>query len=119
MKIGSKLREMRKLSGFSQEKAAEKIGISIHTLYSWEHDNREPSFDMLDRIAETYNTTVSYIFSTKPLQCKPKDDSSSLDAAISSLLVDYTNAILTTINVSNSSTNELQILTPKQKKDVY
>ena len=38
MEIGKKLKEARLQSGLTQEKAAEKIGVSRQTISNWENE---------------------------------------------------------------------------------
>jgi putative transcriptional regulator len=62
MKIGNKLETLRTNCGFQREDVATTLGVAQSTLSHWERDKREPSFEMLDKLAELYNTTVSEIF---------------------------------------------------------
>ena len=44
----------RRLEGLSQEKAAERLGISTRTLQKYERGKAQPRFDMVVRMAEIY-----------------------------------------------------------------
>lgn len=44
----------RRLAGLSQEKAAERLGISTRTLQKYERGKAQPRFDMVVRMAEIY-----------------------------------------------------------------
>ena len=44
----------RRLAGVSQEKAAERLGISTRTLQKYERGKAQPRFDMVVRMAEIY-----------------------------------------------------------------
>ena len=51
-KIGNFLRELRKNRGFTQEQAAEKLGISSRTISRWETGAYMPDISMLIDIAD-------------------------------------------------------------------
>ena len=50
----SPFRRERRLAGLSQEKAAERLGISTRTLQKYERGKAQPRFDMVVRMAEIY-----------------------------------------------------------------
>ena len=57
-KIGGFLRELRKSAGFTQEQAAEKLGISSRTISRWETGAYMPDISMLVDIAELYDVDI-------------------------------------------------------------
>ena len=60
-KIGNFLRELRKNRGFTQEQAAEKLGISSRTISRWETGAYMPDISMLVDIAELYDVDIREI----------------------------------------------------------
>ena len=56
------LRENRRKSGFSQEKLAEKAGISTQYLAMMEIARKFPTSEVLDRIAASMNINVYELF---------------------------------------------------------
>ena len=62
------LKEYRRKSGFTQEKLAEKAGISANYLSMVEISRQFPSPEMLDRLADTLNIQTFQLFdpSTTP-----------------------------------------------------
>lgn len=48
----------RILAGFTQEKAAEKLGISVSSLAKYETDTRIPPDDVVDHMADVYNSPL-------------------------------------------------------------
>ena len=60
-KIGGFLRELRKSAGFTQEQAAEKLGISSRTISRWETGAYMPDISMLVDIAELYDVDIREI----------------------------------------------------------
>lgn len=56
---GRRIRAFRKFRGFSQEKLARKLGISIAELGKIERGDRMPSLEMLQRCSVILNITVT------------------------------------------------------------
>ena len=56
------LKEYRRKSGFTQEKLAEKAGISANYLSMVEISRKFPTPEMLDRIAQTLNIQTFQLF---------------------------------------------------------
>jgi len=56
------LKENRKKSGFTQEKLAEKAGISAHYLAMVEVSKKFPTPEMLDRIAQALEIETYQLF---------------------------------------------------------
>lgn len=60
--LGSRIQTLRKKSGYSQEKFAEKIGIATNTLSSIETGNAFMTAMTLERIVQTLHITPSELF---------------------------------------------------------
>lgn len=60
----SNLREARELSGYSQKDFAQKLGIPVTTYRNYENTMREPSYDILIKIAEMLNMSVDQLLGT-------------------------------------------------------
>jgi len=60
---GKKLRELRKLEGWTQEQVAKKLGITKQTYSHYENENRKPSLDMIKELAAVYQVNIDDIFS--------------------------------------------------------
>lgn len=59
MKIGSKIREFRKNEGISARELAEKVGLkSAQAILQYERDEREPSFETLEKISNALNVKL-------------------------------------------------------------
>ena len=63
MKIGQRLAQLRKNTGYTQPQVADILNVSNGSIGHWETDTREASYDMLDKLCSLYNTTVSNLFS--------------------------------------------------------
>ena len=59
--FGDRLRELRASKGLSQKALAECLSVSKSSINMYEHGEREPSFDMLEIIADFFNCDVSYL----------------------------------------------------------
>lgn len=62
MNLRNKLTEHRKKFGFSQDKLAEKLGVSRQTIISIEKGRYNPSLPLAMIIAEIFQTSVEKIF---------------------------------------------------------
>jgi len=67
-----RLKEERKAKGFSQLSFANELQISRSTYKSYEHigekHGREPSFDMVRKIAVILDITTDYLFGLEDLK---------------------------------------------------
>lgn len=55
------LRMLRLAHGLTQQELAEHLGISPVTISGYELGRREPSIEMLERIADYFDVTVDYL----------------------------------------------------------
>lgn len=55
------LKALRSNFGESMSKTADALGIPKGTYASYEYGNREPSIEMIIKIAEHFNVTVDYL----------------------------------------------------------
>jgi putative transcriptional regulator len=62
MKLKNKMVEFRKKFGYSQDKLAEKLGVSRQTVISIEKGKYNPSLPLAMIIAEIFKTNVENIF---------------------------------------------------------
>jgi putative transcriptional regulator len=62
MNLKNKLSEHRKQFGLSQDKLAEKLGVSRQTIISIEKGRYNPSLPLAMMIAEIFQTNVENIF---------------------------------------------------------
>lgn len=62
MTLKNKMNEYRKKIGFSQDKLAERLGVSRQTIISIEKSRYNPSLPLAMIIAELFETSVENIF---------------------------------------------------------
>ncbi len=63
IKIGTNLQQIRKSNGYTQEKLAEKIEVSVRYISDIEQDRAKPSYEILIRICNVFKVTLDQIFS--------------------------------------------------------
>lgn len=56
--FGNTLRNLRKSNNYTQEKLAEKLGVSINSIAMYENGNRFPSIKMLTMISKLFNVSI-------------------------------------------------------------
>lgn len=63
IKIGKNLQKIRKSYGYTQERLAEEIELSIRYVSDMEQDRAKPSYEVLIRICNLYKIGLNQIFS--------------------------------------------------------
>ena len=63
IKIGKNLQQIRKSNGYTQEKLAENIEVSVRYISDIEQDRAKPSYEVLIRICNLFQITLDQIFS--------------------------------------------------------
>lgn len=60
---GEKLRELRKIEGWTQEEVAKRLGVSKQTYSHYENEKRKPSLETIKELASVYQVNIDDIFS--------------------------------------------------------
>ncbi len=63
IKIGKDLQQIRKSNGYTQERLAENIEVSVRYISDIEQDRAKPSYEVLIRICNLFKITLDQIFS--------------------------------------------------------
>lgn len=63
IKIGKNIQAIRKSNGYTQERLAEKIEVSVRYVSDIEQDRANPSYEVLIRICNLFNVSMDQIFS--------------------------------------------------------
>ena len=66
-----KLRELRKKAGLNQTQLAEKIGVSLLTLFRWEKGERQPRVEDIRKLANALNVSENDLLSND-ISTQPK-----------------------------------------------
>lgn len=65
MNIGEKIIELRKKDNLTQEKLAEKIGVSRQTLSNWENNITSPDLNQAQNIVEIFKISLDDLIDNK------------------------------------------------------
>ena len=60
-KFSVRLRELRNARGISQQKLADKVGISKSSINMYERGEREPGLDLVEAFADIFNVDLDYL----------------------------------------------------------
>ncbi len=63
--LGSKIAELRKKKGFTQEEFAEKLGVTAQAVSKWENDVSCPDIMLLPKIAEIFSVSIDELMGVK------------------------------------------------------
>ena len=61
IRMGERLRELRKQNHLTQQQVAERVGVTASVMSSYEAEDRHPSYDVLLKLATLYNTSTDYL----------------------------------------------------------
>lgn len=61
MAIGDRIKDLRSDQGLSRQYIADHLGISPSTVNMLERNERQPSVELLDKLAEYFNVSVDYL----------------------------------------------------------
>ncbi len=62
IKIGKTIQEIRKSNGYTQEKLAEAVEVSVRHISDIEQDRVKPSYEILIRICNLFGIGINQIF---------------------------------------------------------
>ena len=79
MDLASRIQELRKKAGFSQEALAEMLGISRQALGKWESGTSLPTLENLTQLAKIFHLSIDELITGQPAQ-NTGEDSSPLSA---------------------------------------
>lgn len=65
MEIGEKIRQIRKLSGLTQEQLAEKMSISRQTISKWESNITTPDLESIVRFSKLFQVSLDDLLLTE------------------------------------------------------
>ena len=62
--FSNNLKRMREKAQITQTELAEKIGVTAQTIWRWEHGTREPSIEIIKKIAHMLNCSEADLFNS-------------------------------------------------------
>ncbi|KAA6449653.1 MULTISPECIES: helix-turn-helix domain-containing protein [Bacillus] len=74
MTLGERLKIARENKKWSQEKAAEKVGITKSVLSNYERDYRDPDTKTLKRLSDIYEVSTDYLLGKEEKEKKNGED---------------------------------------------
>ncbi|WP_412095010.1 helix-turn-helix domain-containing protein [Bacillus haynesii] len=74
MTLGERLKIARENKKWSQEKAAEKVGITKSVLSNYERDYRDPDTKTLKRLSDIYEVSTDYLLGKKEKEKNNDED---------------------------------------------
>ena len=96
MSIGERLNDLRLKMKRTLKEQSEVLGVSLNTIYRWEHNLTVPRKSSLTKIASLYNVSLDWLIngnmpeeSHKPLSIYPEDDAEHLLIRMFRELSDY------------------------------
>lgn len=73
MQFSERLKALREDKGFTQKHLAEALNITVSAISHYEIGTREPSIDILIRMAEILNVSVDYLVGSTDVNILPKE----------------------------------------------
>jgi Predicted transcriptional regulators len=95
IRIGSRIKNIRKEKGFTQREMAKRLDLPFSTYSNYENDNREPSFEILNRIAKILELPVALLIADEV--------SLSAEAQLYDRMSDYLDELGLSVNQSGES----------------
>ena len=71
--FGSRLRDLRIRKGINQKELSELLKISKSAVSMYERDEREPSFELLERIADFFEVSLDYLIRGEDYHSKAEE----------------------------------------------
>lgn len=63
IKIGKNIQKIRKSNGYTQERLAEEIEVSVRYISDIEQDKSKPSYEVLIKICNVFQISLDQVFS--------------------------------------------------------
>ena len=73
IKIGEKIKELRKKHNITQDKFAEYLGVTSQAVSRWENENCYPDVDLFPAIANFFTITIDELFESDRTQKRQKE----------------------------------------------
>ena len=70
MNFGQRLAELRSERGLTQEELANRLDISRSAIGMYERGEREPSFDLLDKLTDFFGVGIGYMLGATNLRTR-------------------------------------------------
>ena len=74
VKIGIKIKELRKRDNVTQEKLADVLGVTSQAISKWESESGYPDIEYITPVANFFNVTIDYLFNYDAAEKRKKID---------------------------------------------
>ena len=61
LEMGARIKELREAHGYTQQRVADHVGVTLRTYQFWQAGKSPPSRDSLEKLAELFCVTPTYI----------------------------------------------------------
>jgi len=110
----TRLKELRKNEGYTQDELSKKLKISRSGLSAYEIGEREPDFTTLERIADFFNVDMGYLLGETEIKRKytfVDDENFINENALNKIMMTENKTMIEILNkISNMTNEELEIL---------
>ena len=86
MSLSERLKELRKEIGLTQQELADKTGLSIHTINSYESGRREPNSKAMTTLENYFNVSGTYLRGETDNRDLTSNDEANCDPSLASIL---------------------------------
>ncbi len=82
IRMGQKLKELRAATNLTQKEVADRVGVSPSVLSTYETEDRHPSYDVLNKLADLYDVSTDYLIGKESTHTIDVSDLSPEDIAL-------------------------------------
>ena len=88
MNLGEKLKQLRLEKNLTQKQLADRLGVAISAISSYESDTRCPTFDTLIKYARIFHVSTDYLLGLEPIHTLDVSGISDTEILVVAQLVD-------------------------------
>lgn len=100
--LGSRIAELRKSRGITQDQLAEHIGVSAQAVSKWENDISCPDITILPQLADYFSITIDELLrgeSNKVVKVVPEDERKDFNKLLLKVLINSTDGDSIKVNL--------------------
>lgn len=88
LNLGEKLKQLRLEKNLTQKQLADRLGVAISAISSYESDTRCPTFDTLIKYARIFHVSTDYLLGLEPIHTLDVSGLSDTEILVVAQLVD-------------------------------
>ena len=89
MNLGEKLKQLRLEKNLTQKQLADRLGVAISAISSYESDTRCPTFDTLIKYARIFHVSTDYLLGLEPILLMYPVSQTQKSWSLPSLLISF------------------------------